>query len=383
MALKRTAQSPKGKAGRLAKFAKSAPPCPVDAKYAAAFDLLAELSSEMPPSCIDMLTSVLPHALETFKEHRHGLKESVLTSLGEVCNKEQAKRETRIAVGEAKISALELEKAGASEKLDAAKASEAALCAQKQAAEACVASAVGAVDAAAAGLAQAKQVAADAEANAEGLAKEKEEFDAKVQELFPPLKDGTWAKKDWRQRQKAIAQFMGLFAKTRAPESLKVSLPLALKDVPDARGAFARKTVEEGGKALKEHSAELEQAIDASKLKVAERLEDVSSAAALANEASESCDAAQEDYITKGNQWLEAEEALASINKLMVNFLEEGKRLVLEVEAAKTALQVLLSAIEKFKLLADTPVAELVVDNIATLTEASLIVEACVSEVSL
>jgi len=366
MALKRTAQSPKGKAGRPAKFAKSAPPCPVDAKYAAAFDLLAELSSEMPPSCIDMLTSVLPHALETFKEHRHGLKESVLTSLGEVCNKEQAKRETRIAVGEAKISALELEKAGASEKLDAAKASEAALCAQKQAAEACVASAVGAVDLAAAGLSQAKQVAADAEATAE-----------------PPLKDVTWAKKDWRQRQKAIAQFMGLFAKTRAPESLKVSLPLALKDVPDARGAFARKTVEEGGKALKEHSAELEQAIETSKLKVAERLEDVASAAALANEASESCDAAQEDYITKGNQWLEAEEALASINKLMVNFLEEGKRLVLEVEAAKTALQVLLSAIEKFKLLADTPVAELVVDNIATLTEASLIVEACVSEVAL
>eukprot|EP00444_Apocalathium_aciculiferum_P024796 CAMPEP_0183433626 /NCGR_PEP_ID=MMETSP0370-20130417/61515_1 /TAXON_ID=268820 /ORGANISM="Peridinium aciculiferum, Strain PAER-2" /LENGTH=443 /DNA_ID=CAMNT_0025620015 /DNA_START=21 /DNA_END=1350 /DNA_ORIENTATION=+ len=354
---KRAAQSPKAKVGRLVKVAKvaPAPTLQVDDRYAAAHELLAELSNELSFSCMEMLMATLPHALETEKAERHSFQQSLLKGLADTCHKEQSKREVRIADAEAKVAMHTSEKASAAEKLEASKATEEARRSTKEVSESAVASGSAATEAAAAALVEARKAVGGAEAATERQVKEKEDFDAKVQELLLPLKEGAWAKKDWRLRQKAISQLIGLFPSS-APESLTAALPLALKDTPDARGPFSTKSVEMGEQILKEHSGMLEEAISAAKTLITERQEAAAKAEAVAAEAAAARDAAQEECIVKENEWLEAQEAFTSVSALVAGFPEEARRFAAEVEEAKSSLQILVIAVENYKVLENLPV---------------------------
>mmetsp|Transcript_174696 Transcript_174696/g.560271 ORF Transcript_174696/g.560271 Transcript_174696/m.560271 type:complete len:380 (-) Transcript_174696:45-1184(-) len=356
MAPKRAAQSPKGRAGgRVAKVARTATSPKVDSKCAAVFELIDELSTGLPTSCVEMLTVTLPHALKTLEVERHSFQATLLANFGDLCSKEQTKREEQIAKAAAQVEAHASEHDGAAAKVEAASCVEQAARADKEASEASMASGNGAANAAAASLDGARKSAEDAEAGAESKVGEKADFDAKVDEFFLPLKSGEFTSKEWRQRQKAIGQLMALVGRSDAPDSLKVALPLALKETPDARGTFTAKVVDEAERLLKEHSAALKQAIATAKATAAERQEEVARAEALAKEAAEARDAAQESCIAKENEWLEAEEVLAGLRRQLAAFPEEGARLENEVEVAKASLEALRGAAAKFQLLVSPP----------------------------
>lgn len=353
MAPKRGAASPTCKAAKSARTAKVAKaPAMEESKFQIellpADTLLDELRSALPAHCVGMLAAILPMALETAIKERHGFQQRLLNVLSVACTKEQASRESVIKELEAKLTAMGGEQEQATAKLTTAQSEEETRRSTKIAAEVAAEAAVRDVAGAAAALKEAKAGEEQAEAAIVQAAESKTEFDGKVEAQLPPLKEGSFAKKDWRLRQKVITQLMALFSSTAAPQSLQNALPVALKDGPESRSAFAARAIEMGESLLKARSIELEDAAEAARCAAANVREAVALAEARTMETIVTRDAAQQDCINKENEWLEAEVALSAARKVVDACPEELQHVKESLVDAKASLQRLCAAVENF-----------------------------------
>eukprot|EP00932_Pfiesteria_piscicida_P019336 SRR837773.6161.p1 GENE.SRR837773.6161~~SRR837773.6161.p1 ORF type:complete len:387 (+),score=207.41 SRR837773.6161:35-1162(+) len=363
-------------AGRPAKSPKKAK---VSAAPEPKFAVLEELKrGGVTESCLEMLAAALPHALETPKEDRHQFQTSVIDNLLDLSAKEQASREEALKKAEDELANHDAEKAAMEAKAEAAAAEELARREKKEAAEGRVKTVTGAAEAAEQALEEVKSKAEGAQAKVEAATSEKETFVAKVAEQWPPLRDATFEKKDWRLRQKAITQVMHLF-KPIAPDSMTASLPLVLKESLADRGEFGKLVVQEGERMLNAHAEALEAAIGAAKAAQAGAGEEVARAEGMVKDAHTARDQTMAECVAIENEWLEAEEASAGIT----NFIKRADGIREEreaaVQAAKASVEALEKAVAEFKNLLEPPPAAEVAPEVPA-EEPAAAMEAVVEE---
>jgi len=307
-----------------------------------------------------MLAAALPHALETPKSERHGFQASVLQQVHELVEKEAEKRQGAIVEAQQKVAAHEKDAEEAAAKLEAASTDEAVKNGHKVAAETIAAehnerteAAKQAAQAAHAAIAEAKKVG-------NKRVEEKADFANKF-EAWQQVAEGNFEKKDWRLRDKAIKQVCALLGPD-APESLKVALPLALKEAPAARTPFTNRTVEVGFKELNEQLNRLDASINEAQHAVIAAEKAAEELDAKAKQAAEESEKAMANMIEVSNAWLLAEAAVATLRRFIENADVVAKGLHSDVEKKQAALAALESAVADFKTLEDPPVAAPVAD---------------------
>jgi len=126
-----------------------------------------------------------------------------------------------------------------------------------------------ALDEAATGLAAAKEELqtmctkqAGLQAEHERAVADRTEHESLVKEAWEPLKAGEVTGKQWREKNRMIARVMTVMEQIGIEESLRSSLPMALKSQLKERGDFANKAISFCDGELQEQLASLVQKID-------------------------------------------------------------------------------------------------------------------------
>lgn len=217
----------------------------------------------------------------------------------------------------------------------------------------------------------AEQASEASKAEVQEVSGKKEAFEAEVEQVLPALKEGNFAPKDWRLRQKAIARLSHLLEQSDAPESMVAGAQLAFKDKPESRGQFAVKTVEATEACLKTYSQALAQAIIGASEKSEELRGDVVAKEEVAKASQSEYEAAMDALITADNEWADAESEVVGLKKSIQGFGPREEDLAAELRGRQTSFerfQELMRQFESFRDQLPAPALEVVAEGVEATT---------------
>jgi len=162
----------------------------------------------------------------------------------------------------------------------------------------------------------------------------------------------TFARKDWRLRNKAIAVIVECLKTASAPQSLQAAVSEALKSGPE-RSDFAKLTLEHGEDAMKDHVVKSAANISELEDAVAEQKRAVESAEEANKIAREEADAAMQVAIDAANVWVEAADKLQALKKTNDGFAGREAALSLELSQKTDALDAFTALRTKVQALVD------------------------------
>ncbi|CAJ1396814.1 unnamed protein product [Effrenium voratum] len=221
----------------------------------------AEAAEILGASAAEMLRAVAPFCLKTPQAERHPYQAQMVDSLESTLQKLQAAEEAAVAGAENGLTEAKQEQDTCAMQLEAA-AAKAEERKQELETKESVRSEMEAE------AATAVQKAREAQEQEQQLGKEKaaalEEKDSalKFATTWDALKNGTFAGKEWRERNKAIDETLKVMGGIGLDASLKASLPTALRTKPAERQRFSLKAVEFCEVALESHRGKLEEKIN-------------------------------------------------------------------------------------------------------------------------
>lgn len=307
--------APKAKAAKVAKTAEVEDQpviekaSPEDEIFAPVFSLISECEEalSMPNSVSAMLSAAVPFCLRAPAASRHEYQTKLVSTLQSSFDELQTFRQSEVAGEQAKVAELENEKSTIGTRVEEAKANLQA----KQQNRDSKASAETDAETASKNATQAHEETLKEEADLDAKHKQNQEkkaaFEEVLKEVWTPLKNFEYVGKDWRLRDKQITRLMSSMEECSIDESLRDSLPVALRTKPEARGPFAAKVLEFGEAAISKHIEELASKIASFDSTVALCKEKVSSAEALVKSTADSLSKAQDELVTAENELAEAE----------------------------------------------------------------------------
>jgi len=207
---------------------------------------LLDEASEADDSCREMLKAMAPHALRACKEERHAYQATMVDVLQKVLTGVKAEREETTAAAQKLFADAEAQEetssgtfADAMEKAEQQKK-------QKDAKDTTQLDLEAALTAASATLGQEEEREKSLEGEQAKILEEKDECQKFMSEEWELLKAGTFAGKEWRERNKTIDTTLQVLQVSAMglDVSLRAALPTALKTKPSERGKFASKAVE-------------------------------------------------------------------------------------------------------------------------------------------
>jgi len=205
---------------------------------------LLDEAPEADDSCCEMLKAMAPHALRACKEERHAYQATMVDVLQKVLTGVKAEREETAAAAQKLLADAEAQQetssgtfADATEKAEQQKK-------QKDAKDTTQLDLEAALTAASATLGQEEEREKSLEGEQAKILEEKDECQKFMSEKWELLKTGTFAGKEWRERNKTIDTTLQVLSAMGLDVSLRAALPTALKTKPSERGKFASKAVE-------------------------------------------------------------------------------------------------------------------------------------------
>jgi len=251
-----------------------------------------------------MLQTALPHALCTPGADRHDFQKKLVEELAAVFNGVQVNAQSSTDAANAKVEdaarvvgeATDAEKAAlgqVEEKKTTRDGSDKA--AQEASAE---------VTSATVSLEEVKTQEGNLQGDHDKAVAAHEEHAKFLADAWAPLKVGKWTGKNaWRERNKLIEKLQGVMEALQMEETLRKSLPYALKGKVEDRGSFANSSIEFTEKDLNDHLESLKKEIDGHDEKVVECRKAVEAA-------EQALKAAEEVQESRLNELKEAEDAL-------------------------------------------------------------------------
>jgi len=185
------------------------------------------------------------------------------------------------------------------------------------------------------------------------MEEERAELQRFLAECWEPLVAAQFPGREWRKRDKAVAQVAERLQALSAPESMVQSVCCVLKTRVASRGSFADRALEHGHSTFTEHIEALAAKIEATKEKAAELAKDVAEAEAGVQAAkgvqAERFDAA----VAADNAWAQAESGVLEAREAIAGLSPKGDALAAEKDAAKTSLAVFSEVSATFAALRD------------------------------
>jgi len=316
-----------------------------------ALDLVSKASCTLPKSCVSMMNAAIPHIFRVTKEERHAYQNTVIAGLTNIGDDEEARIRATIVAVEAEVQSLGTEKDEFSGKYEAAKAEAETKDQSKLAREA--ESTTKQEAAAAAGKATTEQEAKVLEAEeAVKVAVAKKQSYENEMAGWEALTGCTFAKKDWRLRNKAIAVIVECLKTASAPQSLQAAVSEALKSGPE-RSEFAKLTLEHGETAMKDHLTRSAASISELEGAVAAQRRAAESAEEAKKVAREEADAGMQVSIDAANVWVEAADRLNVLEKTKAGFAGREDALSIELTYKKDEVEALTALRTKVQALVD------------------------------
>eukprot|EP00931_Biecheleriopsis_adriatica_P071521 TRINITY_DN4538_c0_g1_i1.p1 TRINITY_DN4538_c0_g1~~TRINITY_DN4538_c0_g1_i1.p1 ORF type:complete len:409 (+),score=158.09 TRINITY_DN4538_c0_g1_i1:68-1228(+) len=205
---------------------------------------LVDEASEADDSCREMLKAMAPHALRACKEERHPYQATMVDVLEKVLIGVKVELEETTAAARKLLADAEAQQetssgtlADATEKAEQQKK-------EKDAKDATQLDLEAALTVASATLGQEEEREKNLEGDQAKIVKEKGECEKFMSEKWEQLKAGSFAGKDWRERNKTIDTTLQVLSTMGLDVSLRAALPTALKTKPGERGKFASNAVE-------------------------------------------------------------------------------------------------------------------------------------------
>jgi len=348
MAPKRASTTPRS-SGRGSRGPKAAR---VDETFRPVFDLLPLLEGATD-SATDMMGASLPHALGTPKEDRHAFQSRMIDAFWGMVVKTEAAREEDITQAEAAITKHQAEQGTASARLETATETEGKLHAERQAANESRHAAAQSLRSAGENLRNEERTKGGMDKHVAVLTDAKEEFETDVAEAWIPARDGVFAPKEWRRRQKAVTRVVACLMTAHAPESLRICVQTLLNDKAEYRTPFGCRAVEHCEASLGGFVEGSQDEIARHQVAIETQSQVVSRAAdAVASEATR-VEAQTEVQIAAENRWCDAATASKEIKDSIKRAEHVSAELRANLEATREALAELNGFSAKFVLLRD------------------------------
>lgn len=316
------------------------------------FDLLPLLEGATD-SASDMMGASLPHALGTPREERHAFQSQMIEAFWGMVVKTEAAREEDVKHAEAAIANHQDEQTTAGARLEAAGEQEGKSHAESQAAKDSWQAAAETLRSAEDNLRTEQRAKQAEDDRLQRLASEKERFEMDVAEAWIPTRDGAFAPKEWRRRQRAVSRVVACLREASAPESLTISVQTVLNDRAESRTPFGCRAVEHCEASLGGFVQGSQDEIARQQVAVETQAQAVSRAAdAVAAEAARA-EAQSEAYIAAENRWCSAATASSDIKEGMNRAEHVSAGLRANLEQTRAALGELNGLSAKFVLLRD------------------------------
>jgi len=347
---KRTAAATASKAPRAAKVAKVEVDPSIE-RCKSVFALLKEFGSKLPSSCVNMLRETAPLALATGKDERHKYQADVVSSINEFCDDLIQDQAAMLREAENQVANSATEK----EQLEVQLSNLAAVDVSKREAKALASAELTAAQTveleAKDALEQSQKDVSETERGIAENLSAKEKFETTFNDMWPALRDGEFSSKDWRSRNKNVGVIVPML--TSAPESLRAGLSQALKEKPESRGQFARKTVECAEAAFQEHIAAMGTEISRLTSVLEAGRAAVAQAEGKLEADTKAKDEAWERSIAAENAWLEVDAEISNLKNQLANFENNQAAKYREVDSQKAQQERLRDLVADFEALRD------------------------------
>jgi len=324
----------------------AAPEDPVIAQLTPIFDALA--TSKLPaPSC-QLLRAALPHCFKGAVDELHEYQRQVLELATASIKADEDDKHTSLKAAEEKekvaSTAVETSKADseAAKKLVDEKLEQLDNKTKEVAdATAEVEAATQAVD-----LAMKNKDAFLVEKAA--IMAEPEAFQSVLTELWEPLKSSSFGAKEYRKRDKAIAQLVEKLAPLGIEESLLDGVAAALKQRQDKRDGFAETAFKFLLEAFEKHQSLLAERVAGSSTKEQEHEKAVVEVESKRSEAQEKLAAREKEHEQLQNDWAELETEAKKAQRAVLDTESDLKEAQVELDYAKVAVGSALEVTEAF-----------------------------------
>merc|ERR1719433_745390 len=312
----------------------------------------------MPEGDRELLRAAAPHSLRVVRAERHEFQQDMVKLLRNAFADIETVRRESVRVNEERVEEAAAKRERTAKEQAAVEATvddkKAANVAQSKALK----EAQDAVAGATAHLVAERAKLCESQAAREERAARAVEMRRIMAEVWQPLRDASFAGKEWRQRDKVIEVLMRSLGEG-LPVSLERALPVALrKKSGEGHGPFAQKAVEAGEVALQVRMDTLTEELAAAEAQVAKQAEAIAAAEAAEAAASEAAAVAMEASIAADNEQLAAGEVLRGLRERLPELDAEATEAALELEAARQRLSQFLELAARFARLEEgTPAA--------------------------
>lgn len=337
---------------KAAKAARTETEGPQGDQFLAACAPLLELLSQaddLSGDCKEMLQALAPHCLRTAKAARHKYQEQMIESLASVVASVVAAHESAVASAEATLSETLAAKAESVTTVAAAQEAADIASGDLESKATAVQAALEAVTAAQAALGEAQKKVGSLESEKAEAIAEKADFEKLLTETFDTLKQGSIASKDWRQKAKLVEHLLERLDKVGIDASLRGALPVALKEKPSSRGAFATQAVDFGEDALKKQIAALDAKIGSFDSEGELRAKAVADAEHELNAKISVHEGCMHQHADAKVVSKDMDAALTQGKKNAKALEPKGTKATASLEHAKAALQSILESADKFQ----------------------------------
>lgn len=318
-----------------AELKKTAKKAKVDPMLQAVIDCVSE--SDLPASCISMVTAMLPNSLGVASEKRGAHQVRVVTMAKEILDEAQKKLEAAVEAEAAKVATIEGSRGELTGKTEAAEAAfksvEEAFLAKK--------AAVTEKQAEVTSTAEALKVAQAAQKEGDATLIVVETELAKVKTVVDTHLTPICSAEDWKQNEakKHCDEVLKLLARCTIDESLSKSLPSCCQKAPADRGDFDKMALEQVQKTLEDKINELASKVEAGAAGKAERATAVEEAQKASEAAAEAKKAAGEILLDAEVEKENAAEALRAAKAEVAKFEPELAAATKVLDAAKETLK--------------------------------------------
>eukprot|EP00929_Paragymnodinium_shiwhaense_P020843 TRINITY_DN13763_c0_g1_i2.p1 TRINITY_DN13763_c0_g1~~TRINITY_DN13763_c0_g1_i2.p1 ORF type:complete len:369 (-),score=153.56 TRINITY_DN13763_c0_g1_i2:251-1357(-) len=320
---------------------------------AAVLSLLERSESGLNDVTRQMIQKALPHALRTAGAERHAFQSKLVDSMAGVFKSVEARAKS--SADEAKAKVEEASSAlGAATEAEQAASSEAS---EKQTArdgrDASLKEATTSASTASSSLDDVRVQEGSLKGDHDKAVGAHGEHEAFLTEAWAPLKAGNWPGKQWRERNKVIEKLAAVMETLKMEESLRKSVPFALKAKVEERGAFAASCVDFVEGELNEHLGGLKKEIDGHDDKVAEVRKAVEEAEAALKAAEETREGRATELMDAENALGQAKQSQAEAKQATEAAKKTERSLGDALEVAKADLASVAELLGKFEALCE------------------------------
>jgi len=314
----------------------------------------------LPDECYVMIAAMLPHSLRSTAAERHDFQIQMVGQVMEVLTGLEASRADTLREAEARFEALPEEKAAA--KVAHATTTERVVSASDLRMQKDVATKDAEKQMALAGqalvVANEKVKSLDGE-HSSALA-EKLQLEELIRKHLEPLKAGAFTGKEWRQRDKCIAEVSTALEKLGTEESLRVAMVTAFRrKTPESSNKFSNMSIKYGEEVLTKRIATLDEEVNGYESEKHRREHAAEQATAALEAAKKAQQDALADFITADND-LQSATAAQTEAEAAIAALEgpKGASVAALVQRSKAELSEAHESLSKFRVLCAGPKTE-------------------------